>query len=358
MTYKNYGELICNARKSKHVSQEQLADYLGVSRQAVSNWENNKCYPDISLIPKLCHYLDVNVYEFFDNEKGLKILELEKEKVRKRNNILRIFLTTIIVLFIIICYLIISNNKFSYYSVSIDSNDFVLKNAHFIETNDLYYLDLGNLEHNFNSYVYVRVYTEVGNDRNVILSGTFNNNLVLTEYKGYNEYFDDFNVNKTKLFIEFEYVVNGNKVSVPYILDFNLQFEKSKLFGNNVTKISNDKSSVDLGKKFDVDKLINANYVFDENSGNYYKYVDDVQYTILGCSNSLVIMFNKDNKSYYLEYDSYLNEIYLSEYDNFLGDITLEFGYFINNDNLIVHKGEGNYDYYIDLVLMELELLQ
>lgn len=41
------GKKIQNARKESGMTQEQVAEYLGVSRQTISNWENEKSYPDI-----------------------------------------------------------------------------------------------------------------------------------------------------------------------------------------------------------------------------------------------------------------------------------------------------------------------
>ncbi len=42
-----FSEKIINIRKEKNLTQEELAELLNVSRQTVSNWETNKCYPDI-----------------------------------------------------------------------------------------------------------------------------------------------------------------------------------------------------------------------------------------------------------------------------------------------------------------------
>ena len=41
------------ARNEKGITQEQAAEALGVSRQTISNWENNKSYPDIISVIKM-----------------------------------------------------------------------------------------------------------------------------------------------------------------------------------------------------------------------------------------------------------------------------------------------------------------
>ena len=47
------GKRIAALRREKGMTQEELAERLGVSPQAVSNWENGQSCPDISLLPRL-----------------------------------------------------------------------------------------------------------------------------------------------------------------------------------------------------------------------------------------------------------------------------------------------------------------
>ncbi len=54
---------IFRLRKSKGISQKELADYLNVSAQTVSKWENGICMPDISLLPEIAGYFQVSVDE-------------------------------------------------------------------------------------------------------------------------------------------------------------------------------------------------------------------------------------------------------------------------------------------------------
>ncbi len=57
------GSRISRLRKEKGMSQEALAEKIGVSSQAVSKWENDQSCPDISLLPQLAKLLDVTVDE-------------------------------------------------------------------------------------------------------------------------------------------------------------------------------------------------------------------------------------------------------------------------------------------------------
>lgn len=60
------GEKIRSLRKQKNLSQEILAQYLGVSFQAVSKWENGDCLPDVAMIPAIASFFEVSTDELFD----------------------------------------------------------------------------------------------------------------------------------------------------------------------------------------------------------------------------------------------------------------------------------------------------
>ena len=55
------GENIKRLRKAKSVTQEQIAEVLGISVTAVSKWERNETYPDITLLPGLAIYFHTSV---------------------------------------------------------------------------------------------------------------------------------------------------------------------------------------------------------------------------------------------------------------------------------------------------------
>jgi len=75
-----FSENLRKQRMEKGFTQEKLADYLGVSAQAVSRWENGSSYPDVSLLPGLAILLEVSV----DSLLGM-------EKIRKAENLDAIF---------------------------------------------------------------------------------------------------------------------------------------------------------------------------------------------------------------------------------------------------------------------------
>lgn len=55
-------------RKERKISQEELANALGVTAQAVSKWERDEGYPDITLMPKIAHFFDVSLEEVYGSK--------------------------------------------------------------------------------------------------------------------------------------------------------------------------------------------------------------------------------------------------------------------------------------------------
>ena len=62
------GKFIALKRKQKNLTQEQLAEKLGVSNKTISKWKTGKCMPDYSIVKSLCEELEVTVAELMDGE--------------------------------------------------------------------------------------------------------------------------------------------------------------------------------------------------------------------------------------------------------------------------------------------------
>ncbi len=60
-------ELILSYRRKHGINQGEFGKKLGVSAQAVSKWETEKAYPDITLLPLLAKLLDVSIKDLFED---------------------------------------------------------------------------------------------------------------------------------------------------------------------------------------------------------------------------------------------------------------------------------------------------
>ena len=61
----NIGNKIGQYRRKLNMTQDALAEKLGVSNQAVSKWESNQCYPDVALLPVLADIFSISLDELF-----------------------------------------------------------------------------------------------------------------------------------------------------------------------------------------------------------------------------------------------------------------------------------------------------
>lgn len=68
MNQTNMGNYIARKRREKNLTQEQLAEQLGVSNKTISKWENGKCIPGYNVIESLCQILSITLSELMDGE--------------------------------------------------------------------------------------------------------------------------------------------------------------------------------------------------------------------------------------------------------------------------------------------------
>ncbi|ERJ12509.1 helix-turn-helix domain-containing protein [Haloplasma contractile] len=85
----NIGLKIKSLRREQNVTQEKLADYLHISYQAVSKWENETASPDISLIVPLANFFGVTTDYLLDNTSNENYAEIEaiNDKIASLRNI-------------------------------------------------------------------------------------------------------------------------------------------------------------------------------------------------------------------------------------------------------------------------------
>lgn len=91
------GKRISTLRREKELKQDELAEKLGVSSQAVSKWENDQTCPDISLLPLLANIFNISVDELLTGKKtespSVKFLP-ESERKSIDDMMLRIVMTS------------------------------------------------------------------------------------------------------------------------------------------------------------------------------------------------------------------------------------------------------------------------
>lgn len=71
------GNKIKSLRQKAGITQEKLAEELGVSFQTISKWENNLCLPDISMLPKLSIFFGITIDELFNLTVEQRLVRIE-----------------------------------------------------------------------------------------------------------------------------------------------------------------------------------------------------------------------------------------------------------------------------------------
>ena len=74
-----FGEKLKDLRKSRGLTQEELAEVLYVSRTAVSKWESGRGYPNIDSLKEISKYFSVTVDDLLSGEKILTLAEKENK---------------------------------------------------------------------------------------------------------------------------------------------------------------------------------------------------------------------------------------------------------------------------------------
>lgn len=118
MNQEKIGKFIASLRKEKNMTQMELAQKLNVTDRAISNWENGKNLPDLSLFKTICSVLDITINELISGEKLnnndyqerfeeniINTVLYSKNKKLKRKNIFVISIAIIVVIFSILFFI-------------------------------------------------------------------------------------------------------------------------------------------------------------------------------------------------------------------------------------------------------------
>lgn len=107
MNQEKIGKFIAKCRKNKNMTQQQLAEKLGVSDRTIGNWENGRNMPDLSLFKPLCGELNISLNDLMSGEKVkekdyqekleeniINAIDYTNKKIENRNNFIGLILIT------------------------------------------------------------------------------------------------------------------------------------------------------------------------------------------------------------------------------------------------------------------------
>lgn len=85
------GKQIKMHRQEAELSQEELANRVYVSRQTISNWENDKSYPDVNSLVLLSEIFQISLDNLIKGDIGVMKEVIQKEEIEKMNRYGRIY---------------------------------------------------------------------------------------------------------------------------------------------------------------------------------------------------------------------------------------------------------------------------
>lgn len=115
-------DLIKTKRKERKITQEELADKLGVTEKAISRWETGRGTPDISLLIPLAKELKIEVFELLSGEENKNITKniesiIEYEEKSKKIKNKKPFVFSIII-YLLVIFLLLYYLKYTYADVA------------------------------------------------------------------------------------------------------------------------------------------------------------------------------------------------------------------------------------------------
>ena len=219
----NLSTLMIEGRKRKNLTQEELAKRLNVTRQAVSNWENDKNYPNVEILKSIAKELDLKLNDVLEiDNKALK------RKHRKRLIILSIIFIIVLIVLIVMLFSILKRNKIAVYTFSIESDDVNINGGTLVLSRVKNYLAIGSITSNtipIDNDTTIRLYQSLDSKERLIIECGYRPNLIIREDYGYSEYFDkNFRIDNVYM-----YIITKDNIYT-YKLDFLKEFSNDGLF--------------------------------------------------------------------------------------------------------------------------------
>lgn len=114
MNQEKIGKFILECRKRKNLTQSEMAEKLGVTDKSVSNWENGRNMPDLSLFKPLCELLNISINDLISGEvvagsayqekleeNIINTIDYTNKRVLEKNNLIGIILVVFGVLLMV-----------------------------------------------------------------------------------------------------------------------------------------------------------------------------------------------------------------------------------------------------------------
>lgn len=398
----NFAKFLKDLRKANGLTQQKLADKLGVSNRTISKWENEGTIPDYYVIKNICRKFHISpnsivlenknfidyFYSFLSIVKGLFRIVLK--------NFLKIIFVIAFVLLLI--YFLNNYNTVKIYTLTFDSEDITFKNGMFINNKGINTLFINEINISDSSFetdnLYLELYVIVNGDKNVIYEDSTLDDIFIQELNSYPKELRNDIISAMKKTLYLDITVNDNngktkkykcrinlvkdfennkwtystyKVNTIYNYDYQLFLSENLIDDDDLAyepiyknlfndDYRNDKNETDstyaINKSGEGNKLESLGYEFDEKENLYIKNENDKIIIYSDVLKYLILNSSKDSLSfnvyYYVDKDRLEFELYV------YNKINTKFKYYVSKQRLVCIEGDcNNYLNEIDYILRE-----
>ena len=330
MKQDNIGKFILQLRTDKGWTQEELANMIPITRQAVSRWEQGKSIPDSSTLVILSEIFGVSINELLSGKRIPKkeivkesekiALEIVDKHILLKKKINRILISFISLFFIgivgFLCYYFFATyNSVKVYSIGGKSKNFYLQEGVMIVTKQKLFFKLGNLIHSDDIEVDKVTLSFKKDGKDKLLYDNHDLDRLIIENYGYEEYF---------YFDDLDDILKGIRMDIYYDdkvdsinLDFLLTLSNNKFTFNKKEFDDKNVSLKDNELQNNILRFMIKNGIYEENYYIYkidnkvFKYYDNLEKMILnkriGYFEESWTYYLKSNRLFYYNDNKYGN---------------------------------------------------
>lgn len=265
MNQEKIGKFISQKRKEVNLTQEDLAEKLNISKNAVSKWERGLNLPNVSIMQELCEILNITIIELLNGEETTKeegYLEYIKYHDKKQKQKITIIFITLITLFILgflFLFYLSNYNKVKGYNLSGNGQNFDYTEGFLLTSNIKYIYSFGriNIKNDQIKPIDIKNMELKVNDQ-IIVSGNNLQSKTIIEDFGYNEIFTKETINNLdKWTLTITYQLNNKTQTETINLQNELIIQNNKLYYQKENPITLDNQTKKTTTTKSHDKTIN-----------------------------------------------------------------------------------------------------
>lgn len=274
MNQQKIGDFLTDLRKQRKLTQQEVADKLFVSREAVSKWERGLCLPDYQSMLLLCKLYNISTNELFigefENEENRELLNeapiKEMINLKNKNKVVIhkfIFLIIILLLSFFIYYFVNNYKSIKVYVIAGEGKYFDISQGMLITSPNKTYLQLGEIVNNkedVGKIESIKLYYKKNNKKEIILEDND-----IKQLHKHIENNKNIRKNINKLYVD----IKTNNYSETIKLELELDFVNKTIYQEQVIKEEDKNAKISSNNILDKFTLTDNKYIYKADNYTY-----------------------------------------------------------------------------------------